>query len=383
MSKKRSNGEGTIIFHKASERYMAQYTKPNGKRGTIYGKTKREVSQKLTKTLAEIHSEKYIEPSKKTLIEIMEKVVQDRYESNVTGENGYRTNLDIMKRIRKSPIATMQIQKITEEDVQEYLNSLTTKYADNTIRKDCYLLSATFRRATVKGYVRRNIFDNKEELKRPKSKKVASKISALTLTEQSKLEKALKEYNNAKIRNIILLALRTGMRSGEILALKINDIDLENKVIHIRRTLTKDVAAKVIIGETTKTYNSTRDIKIDELTETILRNSIGMYEFNPYNVLFSENGKFLTGAKVNIKFKQICRDNKINKGYDVNFHMLRHTFATRCIESGMPANVVQKKLGHHDVEITLNQYTDVFAKFEESKTKSYIEYLKENKVVLQ
>ena len=86
MSKKRSNGEGTIIFHKASERYMAQYTKPNGKRGTIYGKTKREVSQKLTKILAEIHSDKYIEPSKKTLIEIMEKVVEDRYESNVTGE---------------------------------------------------------------------------------------------------------------------------------------------------------------------------------------------------------------------------------------------------------------------------------------------------------
>lgn len=381
--KRRSNGEGTITFHKASERYMAQYTKPNGKRGTVYGKTKKEASQRLTKVLADIQNKTYLEPSKKTLIEIMESVVEDRYNSNITGENAYRTNLDIMKRIRKSPIATMQIQKITEEDAQKYLNDMTSKYADDTIRKDCYLLSATFRRATVKGYIRRNIFDNKEELKRPKSKKVASKVSALTLTEQSKLEKALKEYDNAKIRNIILLALRTGMRSGEILALKISDIDLENKIIHVKRTLTKDVNAKVIIGETTKTYNSTRDIKIDELTENILRNSIGLYEFNPYNVLFSENGKYMTGAKVNIKFKQICRDNNINVGYKVKFHMLRHTFATRCIESGMPANVVQKKLGHHDVEITLNKYTDVFAKFEESKTKSYIEYLKENKVVLQ
>lgn len=381
--KRRSNGEGTITFHKASERYMAQYTKPNGKRGTVYGKTKKEVSQKLTKALAEINNGTYLERSKKTLIEVMEKVVRDRYESNVTGENAYRTNLDIMKRIKKSPIATMEIQKITEDDVQEYLNSMTSKYADDTIRKDCYLLSATFRRATVKGYIRRNIFDNKEELKRPKSKRVATKVTALTLTEQRKLEKVLKDYDNAKIRNIILLALRTGMRSGEILALKISDIDLENKIIHVKRTLTKDVNAKVIMGETTKTYNSTRDIKIDELTESILRNSIGLYEFNPYNVLFSENGKYITGAKVNIKFKQICRDNNINAGYKVKFHMLRHTFATRCIESGMPANVVQKKLGHHDVEITLNKYTDVFAKFEESQTKSYIDYLKENQLALQ
>jgi len=383
MSKKRSNGEGTIIFHKASERYMAQYTKPNGKRGTIYGKTKREVSQKLTKTLAEIHSEKYIEPSKKTLIEIMEKVVQDRYESNVTGENAYRTNLDIMKRIRKSPIATMQIQKITEEDVQEYLNSLTTKYADNTIRKDCYLLSATFRRATVKGYVRRNIFDNKEELKRPKSKKKKKKVSALTLTEQKELEKALSQYENKKFKNIIMLALRTGMREGEILALKISDIDLENNVIHIRRTLTKDRNGKVKIGEETKTYSSTRDLSTDELIENVVKKCISQYEFNSNNLLFSENGQLIPGCKANIKFKQICRDNNINKGYKVTFHMLRHTFATRCIESGMPANVVQKKLGHRDVDVTLNTYADVFAKFEESKTKSYIDYLKENKVVLQ
>ena len=89
--KRRGNGEGTIYKNEKLNMWTGQYTKPNGKRGGVYGKTKKEVSQKLTKILAEIHSDKYIEPSKKTLIEIMEKVVEDRYESNVTGENGYRT----------------------------------------------------------------------------------------------------------------------------------------------------------------------------------------------------------------------------------------------------------------------------------------------------
>ena len=70
-----------------------------------------------------------------------------------------------------------------------------------------------------------------------------------------------------KTKNAKKLELEVKQNDGKTLVRF--DIDLENKVIHIRRTLTKDVAAKVIMGETTKTYNSTRDIKIDELTESM------------------------------------------------------------------------------------------------------------------
>ena len=82
-------------------------------------------------------------------------------------------------------------------------------------------------------------------------------------------------------------------------------------------------------------------------------------------------------------FKKLCKQNDINVGYKVKFHMLRHTYATRCIESGMPAEVVQKKLGHHDVEITINTYTDIFNKYESEHTNNYLNYLRENKVLLQ
>lgn len=381
--KRRGNGEGTIYKNEKLNMWTGQYTKPNGKRGAVYGKTRQEVKEKLVKVLAEIQTHSYIETSSITLIEITRSIVEDRYNSNKTRDNAYRTNLDTIKRIEKSNIAKMKIQKITEEHLKDYLNSLTSQYSNSSIRKVYGLLNATFRRAVAKGYIVRNPFDNKEEMQRPQSKKKDKKVKALTLEEQQKLEVALKVYSDATYKNIIRLALYTGMRSGEILALKISDIDLRNKVIHIQRTLTKDINAKTIIGEDTKTEDSVRDIVIDEVIEKILKDSIRLFQFNENNLLFLRNGKLISNSQVNIAFKKLCKQNDINAEYNVNFHMLRHTYATRCIESGMPAEVVQKKLGHHDVEITINTYTDIFNKYESEHTNNYLNYLKENKVLLQ
>ena len=64
---------------------------------------------------------------------------------------------------------------------------------------------------------------------------------------------------------------------------------------------------------------------------------------------------------VNMMFKCFCRDHNIGKGYDVHQHMLRHTFATRCIEAGMPAAVLAKIMGHANVATTLNVTATVTA----------------------
>lgn len=383
---KRSNGEGSITFHKASKRYIFYYT-VNGKRKSTYQKkteTLTEFKKRTIQILNSVNQGTYTDKCKITLIEILKSIVEDRHNSNKTGDNAYRANLDTIKRIKKANIATMQIQKINIEHLKDYFNSLVDTFSNSIIRKNYGLINAGFRKAVLKGYIIKNPFDNKEELQMPKSKKQDKKVRALTMSEQQELISALNNYDNKVYSNIILLALYSGMRSGEILALKMSDIDFKNKVIHIQRTLTKDVNAKVVIGENTKTSDSLRDIKITPIIEKVLKDSIKLYNFNENNLVYStKEGKIISNGMINSAFKRLCEKNNINKGFNVNFHMLRHTYATRCIESGMSSKVLQKKLGHHDITITLNTYADVFTKFEDTCDELYINYLKQNKIALQ
>lgn len=88
------------------------------------------------------------------------------------------------------------------------------------------------------------------------------------------------------------------------------------------------------------------------------------------------NDKLVTTSEVNLYYKQLIERYKIAESADgYNQHQLRHTYATRCIESGMNAKVLQHKLGHHDIRITLNTYADVFAQFEDSEDDKFINYM--------
>ena len=174
-----------------------------------------------------------------------------------------------------------------------------------------------------------------------------------------------------------------GMRIGEILALTRADIDLDNKQININKTLTKDKDENIILGDTTKTYTGIRTVPILSPLLSVLEK----YKNNK-GLLFIDNDKFIRPSTINAHFKRICKNadikiintkkKKINrknskevyvnlKSSNVNTHMLRHTFATRCIEAGINPAVLQKILGHKDIQITLNTYTSIFNKYKEKE----------------
>ena len=180
----RGNGEGSIVYHKHSKRYMAAYT-VNGTRKYIYGKTRKDVKDKLNTVLNQIQVGAYKEKTKKTLLEILQEIVQDRYDSNKTGESAYNTNLRTIERIKKDNIASKQIQKITLEDLNKYFNSLTDKYSNSVIRKNFGLINASFKRAVVRGYIQTNPFDNKEELQ----KQIDALSKEISLTKELLKEK--------------------------------------------------------------------------------------------------------------------------------------------------------------------------------------------------
>ena len=178
----------------------------------------------------------------------------------------------------------------------------------------------------------------------------------------------------------MLLSMFTGMRMGEINALTIDDIDLKNKTITINKTLTKDSQDITIMGKTAKTYTGNRTLHIENHVANILKEVLS-YHFviNDKKLIFYDEKKtYITTSQVNSVFKRLCQKYDIALGYNVNQHMLRHTYATRMIESGMSANIVQKQLGHAKLETTLEIYTDVFEEYEKKNSEIATKYLAEN-----
>lgn len=158
---------------------------------------------------------------------------------------------------------------------------------------------------------------------------------------------------------------------------KDKDIDWENYKIDVNNTLTKDENDNVYLGDRTKTYSGQRKLNMDSMIIYILKMALEEFIPNPNNLLFCrENGDLINEGASNSAFKRFCKKHNITKGKDVNQHMLRHSFATRKIEGGMPAEVLMVILGHKDVSVTLNTYFDAFAEYRnvyEEKTYNYYE----------
>lgn len=177
-------------------------------------------------------------------------------------------------------------------------------------------------------------------------------------------------YNDNSLKSIgILICLYTGIRLGELCALKWKDINLKTDIISINETLQRAYdsgTTKIIIGPP-KSESSIRKIPINKKLHNIL---YSLYKLNNYNpnsyFLTGSTDKFIEPRNYQYTFHKI--QNNINIP-NYNFHILRHTFATDCIKINMDVKSLSKILGHANVNITLNKY--VHPSFE--STKKYLE----------
>lgn len=386
-SKKRGNGEGTIFKReiKGKTYWIAEYTiemyDKNGKRKrkTISGKTRQEVKLKLEKVITELNTNTYVDKSKITFYQIAKEFIDTGYEMNKLKPSSYQRKLNTLKSISTHYIANMELQKITEKDLKDFF-AYITKYSNSTIAKIYGIVNNTFKIAVRRNILRFNFLDDQIEFSIPYSNNRDKKVSAFTIEEQKKLIIALKE-TTCRYKYQFLISLFTGMRMGEINALDLDDIDFENKIIHIRRTITRGLDERAMVGSYTKTKSGTRDIIMDSNVEAIFREylSSSYYYKNDLHLLFCNSRKqCISTDATNMMFKYICEQYNIGNGSAMHQHMLRHTFATRCIEAGMPASVLAKIMGHANVSTTLNVYCDVFDRFKQTHIDLSYNYLKEN-----
>lgn len=162
----------------------------------------------------------------------------------------------------------------------------------------------------------------------------------------------------------ILLALQAGLRIGEVCALAWEDVDFDNDVIHIRKTVAR-VASQYgeyktqLILDTPKTNSSMRDIPMTPLLRTALFEA---YKKRISNFVVSSSAVFVGTRTFDYRYRQLLKKQNL---LIVNFHTLRHTYATRCAEAGMDAKTLSRLLGHSSSNTSLNLY--VHPTFESAK----------------
>ena len=255
------------------------------------------------------------------------------------------------------------------------------KYLSNSsINKLYQQIGTTFKSAIDRGYLMR---DPMASVLKPKSNKIDKEVRALTFEEQQLFTDYLltKDISNCKYKNVYLIQMFMGLRISETLALTMYDIDLQNKRLRVRRTLTKDEKGNTIMGKTTKTYAGKRVLPIPDFLMDSIMEQMRLADSqinNEEKLLFKpDNRQYTDRENANTELKRLL---KRHFGIeDITTHSLRHTYGTRCIESGMATVVVQKLMGHTDVSVTLNTYTSVFDTFkskELEKVNRY--YLEEN-----
>ncbi|MGL5020485.1 MAG: tyrosine-type recombinase/integrase [Mycoplasmatales bacterium] len=251
-------------------------------------------------------------------------------------------------------LGDIKLNKITHIKIQDFIIKLSIDgrvdnkggLSYNTIRDIITLFKLTIKFAIKLGYIKS--FDL--EFTIPKSNK--KEIEILSNKNSNKFYKYLCE--NPTFKNIgLLLTIQTGMRIGEICALKWSDIDFKQSLVHIKRTGQrihyKDKISAIILHEP-KTKSSIREIPLDKKIIKLLMN---LYDNNPDNFIISNSTKFIEPRTYRNHLKSTLKKLDIK---NIKFHGLRHTFATNCIELGADYKAVSDILGHSNINTTIDLY---------------------------
>ena len=249
------------------------------------------------------------------------------------------------------------LRDINHKIIQDFLLELSKSgkkngdggLSDKTIKDIVIIIKGSLKKAINDGKV------NHIELTFIYPKKQSNeKIYILSKNEQRKITNyALNNINN---RNIgILLSLYSGIRIGELCALKWDDIDFKKSMLKIDKTIQriyiKDISkneSKIIITKP-KTKNAYREIPINKDFLLILK----QVKTCDNDYVISGTSKYIEPRTYRKYFEKYLKIVKINH---INFHSLRHTFATNCISLGVDYKTVSELLGHANVNITLNLY---------------------------
>lgn len=368
---KRSNGEGSIT-KRTDGRYSIKWYDVNGERQSTTVKTLAQAKEKLEQHLADAERGIDTIQGKMALADWLETWLEN-YTKPVVGPSTFSNYYSNVHKHIKPYFGKILLRELTTHKMQQFYAHLSSTeridgkggtLSPNSIKKIHMMFKMALQHAANNGLLVRNPALNVKLPKvRPKEMRV------LSMDEQNKIERAALGSENRNAFGVYL-CVNTGLRLGELLGLQWKDVEWDNKELNIRRTLGRRVAfqdgrphgTEIVIGDT-KTFSSRRRVPItadmvDKLKEfkakqdAVIEAAGPAYKDDDF-LLCSDLGKHYEPRYYEELFYSLVDQEGLEKA---NFHCLRHTFATRCIEAGMDVYVVSKLLGHTTPTMTLNRY---------------------------
>lgn len=371
---KRGRGEGTI--HQRSDgRWEAKLTagwdpvKDKVKRVTYYGKTQGEVRKKLDRAKGQIIEGTFVQPSSNTFANWLARWLQVYVKPNV--KQITYANYEHTIRMHINPaIGSVPLQGLRVDTLQEFYNQKSEKgRLDGTgglSSAMIHLIHKVIKNSLKKAvHARLIVYNPADAVILPKMRR-----KEMAILDRQQVRKYLEAARGERLYAAYLLEMYTGLRRGELLALRWDDMDFEAKTLTVRRTMSR---VKMVEENITKLLFS--DPKTEKGKRIIPLKPSMLMELNIHKVrqqeekelvgdAYKDNGLvFATATGTPVEpgnlIKQHTRLLKNAKLPHVRFHDLRHTFATLMLEEKEDPKVLQELLGHADISTTYNIYVKV------------------------
>ena len=351
---------GENIHKRKDGRWEARYKKGidgNGKTvyGSLYANTYREVKAKRQLKLQDLASGFISAKEHYTFREAACLWLKDS-QLRLKGASVYRYENLLNTHILPA-FGNQSIDQITGTEINSFLASkLVSGRIDGMGGlSPSYVRSIMLIIKAVLSYASENRMCDPLQSKISKPQAITKNIPVLTQSDQKLLvNMCLTQIDETKV--CVLLSLYAGLRIGEICALEWEDLDLENCLIHVRKTVSrvsgtgKNTERSTLVITQPKTIASFRDIPICSWLVPVLKQ---LYERRRSSFVASSQAAFVSPRTFDYRYHKLLKSAGIRT---LNYHALRHTFATRCIEAGIDVKTLSELLGHADAAITLNTY---------------------------
>lgn len=344
---KRANGEGSI-FKRADGKWVGSLTMDSGatgkrKRRVVYGKTQKQVRDKLEALRNDQRHGLLVSPDSLTVSELMTRWL-DEWSPSLAASSRHRyrqmSNLYIVPNL-----GTVAVQKLKKRDVLALIDKLV---ADDVGERTRHYVYATIRRALSLA-VDRDILPV-HPLPRGKGPKWASK--PVNPPNDKDLAAILKAAKGERLEALIVLAVTTGMRQGELFAVEWQDIDLTTRLLTVRQSL-EEVQGRLAL-KPPKSKAGYRTVKLPAVAVDALTRHRDQTVKIGGTVFTDADGKWLRKSNFLRKTWQPILERAGLAG--VRFHDLRHAHVSSLIAANVHAKVIQRRLGHSSITVTMDRY---------------------------